>query len=153
MLFPHACHLYVTSSTSSKKKEEEAKLFWGKPACAAPVLVCAGGLGPGGTRAVAWLPPSSRAPAGLAVYLFSFRQRTAIYLGGPRRLLRQPSRRCQGCEPSGQLFKAFNSMSPPPYGWCETTRSAGYDRWALPRHERTPTSTLPGIANALDLRY
>jgi hypothetical protein len=45
-------------------------------------------------------------------------------------------------------------MSPPPCGWCETaTRSAGYDRRPLFRHGRTPTSILPDIVKALDLRY
>jgi hypothetical protein len=62
----------------------------------------------------------------LTAYLVSFRQRTAIYLSGPRRLVHQPFCTCQGCDPPGQLFKTCHSMSPgrPPYGWCETTRGA-----------------------------
>ena len=47
-----------------------------------------------------------------------------IYLRSPRRLVLQPSRRYQGCEPRDQLFKALHSMSPPPYGRCEATRGA-----------------------------
>ena len=51
-----------------------------------------------------------------SVYLVSFCQRTAIYRGGPRRLVHQPFCTCKGCEPAGQPFKTCHSMSPSPYG-------------------------------------
>ena len=81
----------------------------------------------------------------LTFYLVSFRRPAVIYLMGPRRLMRQPSRRYQGCESSGQLFKTRHSMSPPPYGWCETTRSARHDQRPILCHTIPLTSALARV--------
>jgi hypothetical protein len=82
----------------------------------------------------------------LTAYLVSFRRRTAIYLGSPRRLMRWPSRRYNSCEPRDKLFKTFHLMSPPSYGWCETTRSARHDRRPL-LYQPSPATSAFGMPN------